>query len=76
MGFDTIELNAASLKIPEESLLRFVRLIKSGGLQAKPQFSVKFERSDIPIAGNRAFGAYVAPVQKSYGKVIFVVFYI
>lgn len=67
MGFDTIELNAASLKIPEESLLRFVRLIKSGGLKAKPQFSVKFERSDIPIAGNRAFGAYVAPVQRSYG---------
>ncbi|XP_020584414.1 protein HEAT-STRESS-ASSOCIATED 32 [Phalaenopsis equestris] len=66
LGFDTIELNAASLKIPEESLLRFVRLIKNGGLKAKPQFSVKFEGSDIPTAGNRAFGAYVAPVQRNY----------
>ncbi|KAI0507474.1 hypothetical protein KFK09_013599 [Dendrobium nobile] len=66
LGFDTIELNAASLKIPEESLLRFVRLIKSVGLKAKPQFSVKFEGADIPTAGNRAFGAYVAPVQKNY----------
>lgn len=66
LGFDTIELNTASLEIPEESLLRFIRLIKSSGLKAKPQFSVKFERSDIPNAGNRAFGAYVAPVQRSY----------
>ncbi|KAG0449915.1 hypothetical protein HPP92_027153 [Vanilla planifolia] len=66
LGFDTIELNAASLNIPEESLLRFVRLIKSGGLRAKPHFSVRFEESNIPSAGNRAFGAYVAPIKRSY----------
>ncbi|OMO51852.1 (2R)-phospho-3-sulfolactate synthase, ComA [Corchorus olitorius] len=35
MGFDTIELNVTSLEVPEETLLRYVRLIKSGGLKAK-----------------------------------------
>ncbi|CAL9206907.1 unnamed protein product [Musa hybrid cultivar] len=65
LGFDTIELNAGSLKLPEEALLRFVRLIKGGGLKAKPQFSVKFDRSDIPVTGDRAFGAYIAPVPPS-----------
>eukprot|EP00262_Sarcandra_glabra_P010505 TRINITY_DN25797_c0_g1_i1.p1 TRINITY_DN25797_c0_g1~~TRINITY_DN25797_c0_g1_i1.p1 ORF type:complete len:287 (+),score=50.88 TRINITY_DN25797_c0_g1_i1:132-992(+) len=66
LGFDTIELNVGSLKIPEETLLRFVRLIKSGGLKAKPQFAVKFDTSDIPVAGDRAFGAYIAAIpQKS-----------
>ncbi|KAM0867942.1 hypothetical protein ACQ4PT_041663 [Festuca glaucescens] len=29
LGFDTIELNAGSLKLPEEAILRLVRLIKS-----------------------------------------------
>ncbi|XP_008813774.1 protein HEAT-STRESS-ASSOCIATED 32 [Phoenix dactylifera] len=65
LGFDTIELNAGSLKLPEEALLRFIRLIKSSGLKAKPQFAVKFDRSEIPVAGDRAFGAYVAPVHHS-----------
>ncbi|KAK9265390.1 hypothetical protein L1049_003396 [Liquidambar formosana] len=65
LGFDTIELNVGSLGVPEETLLRFVRLIKSGGLKAKPQFAVKFNKSDIPIGGDRAFGAYVAPVPRS-----------
>ena len=37
MGFDTIELNVGSLEIPEETFLRFVRLVKSGGLKAKPE---------------------------------------
>lgn len=65
LGFDTIELNTGSLKLPEEALLRFIRLIKSSGLKAKPQFAVKFERSEIPVADDRAFGAYIAPVHHS-----------
>ncbi|GMP72804.1 hypothetical protein CsSME_00030713 [Camellia sinensis var. sinensis] len=65
LGFDTIELNVGSLRVPEETLLRFIRLIKSGGLKAKPQFAVKFNKSDIPMKGDRAFGAYVVPVPRS-----------
>ncbi|XP_022954632.1 protein HEAT-STRESS-ASSOCIATED 32 [Cucurbita moschata] len=64
MGFDTIELNVDSLEVPEETLLRYVRLIKNGGLRAKPQFAVKFNKSDIP-AGDRAFGAYIVPRPRS-----------
>ncbi|GJN39142.1 hypothetical protein PR202_gb28241 [Eleusine coracana subsp. coracana] len=64
LGFDTIELNAGSLKLPEEALLRLVRLIKGGGLRAKPLFSVKFDSSEIPVSGDRAFGAYVPPVKE------------
>lgn len=70
MGFDTIELNVGSLEIPEETLLRYVRLINNGGLKAKPQFAVKFNKSDIPISGNRAFGAYIVPRPRSFGKLI------
>lgn len=69
LGFDTIELNAGSLKLPEEALLRLVRLIKNSGLQVKPLFSVKFDTSDIPASGDRAFGAYVAPVKQSSERV-------
>lgn len=65
MGFDTIELDATSLGIPEEMLLRYVRLIKSGGLRAKPLFTVKFNKSDIPSGVNRAFGAYTPPAPRS-----------
>uniref|UniRef100_A0A2P2KZM0 Uncharacterized protein LOC105107356 n=2 Tax=Rhizophora mucronata TaxID=61149 RepID=A0A2P2KZM0_RHIMU len=65
LGFDTIELNVGSLGVPEESLLRYVRLIKSGGLKVKPQFAVKFNKSDIPVSGDRAFGAYVAPAPQT-----------
>ncbi|MBA0598911.1 hypothetical protein Gorai_005153, partial [Gossypium raimondii] len=65
MGFDTIELNVTSLEVPEDTLLRYVRLIKGGGLKAKPQFDVKFNKSDIPIGGDRAFGAYVPPPPRS-----------
>ena len=69
LGFDTIELNAGSLNLPEEALLRLVRLIKSSGLRAKPMFSVKFDSSDIPASRDRAFGAYIAPVkEKTSGK--------
>ncbi|KAM3213753.1 hypothetical protein ACQJBY_066267 [Aegilops geniculata] len=69
LGFDTIELNAGSLKLPEEAILRLVRLIKNTGLRAKPLFSVKFDSSDIPAAGDRAFGAYIAPVKQSSERV-------
>ncbi|XP_059438414.1 protein HEAT-STRESS-ASSOCIATED 32 [Corylus avellana] len=65
LGFDTIELNVGSLEVPEETLLRFVRLIKSGGLKAKPQFAVKVNKSDIPVGGDRAFGAYIVPRPRS-----------
>ncbi|XP_057961475.1 protein HEAT-STRESS-ASSOCIATED 32 [Malania oleifera] len=65
LGFDTIELNVGSLEIPEETVLRLVRLIKSGGLKAKPQFAVKFNKSDIPSGRDRAFGAYVAPAPRT-----------
>lgn len=65
MGFDTIELNVDSLEVPEETLLRLVRLIKSGGMRAKPQFAVKFNKSDIPSGGDRAFGAYIVPVPRT-----------
>ncbi|XP_068316522.1 protein HEAT-STRESS-ASSOCIATED 32-like [Pyrus communis] len=57
LGFDTIELNEGSLELPEETLLRFVRLIKIGGLKVKSQFAIRFNKSDIPV-GDRAFGAY------------------
>ncbi|KAK1379069.1 protein HEAT-STRESS-ASSOCIATED 32 [Heracleum sosnowskyi] len=65
MGFDTVEFNMGSLGFPEETLLRFVRLIKKAGLKAKPQFSVKFEKSDIPRTGNRAYGSYVVPTPQT-----------
>ena len=67
MGFDTVELNMGSFGFPEETLLRFVRLIKNAGLKAKPQFSVKFEKSDIPKTGNRAYGSYVVPTPQNFG---------
>ena len=67
MGFDTIELNVGSLGIPEETLLRFVRLIKGSGMKAKPQFALKFNKSDIPIGGDRAFGAYIVPQPQTHG---------
>jgi hypothetical protein len=69
LGFDTIELNAGSLKLPEEALLRLVCLIKSSGLRPKPMLSVKFDSSEIPASGDREFGAYVPPVkEQSSGK--------
>lgn len=67
MGFDTVDVNVGSLELPEESLLRFVRLIKSGGLKVKPLFAVKFNKSDLPVFGDRAFGAYIVPTSRSSG---------
>ncbi|OIW10491.1 hypothetical protein TanjilG_00429 [Lupinus angustifolius] len=66
MGFDTIELNVGSLGIPEEILLRFVRLVKGGGMKAKPHFEVKFNKSDVPSGGDRAYGAYIPPAPRSF----------
>ncbi|CAA3016282.1 protein HEAT-STRESS-ASSOCIATED 32 [Olea europaea var. sylvestris] len=65
MGFDTIEIDVGTLGVPEETLLRYVRLIKSGGLRAKPLFTVKVNKSDIPSNMDRAFGAYVAPAART-----------
>lgn len=56
-----------SLGVPDETLLRFVRLIKSGGLKVKPQFAVKINKSDIPSEGDRAYGAYVVPAPRTSG---------
>ncbi|KAK9084945.1 hypothetical protein Sjap_025356 [Stephania japonica] len=60
LGFDTIELNVGSLKVPEEALLRFVHLIKNVGLRAKPQFALKFDKADLPPL-SRAFCMPVLP---------------
>ncbi|KAK6149808.1 hypothetical protein DH2020_017333 [Rehmannia glutinosa] len=65
LGFDTIEIDAGSLGVPEEVLLRYVRLVKSGGLRAKPLFAVKFNKSDIPMNSDRAFGSYVVPTPRT-----------
>ncbi|CAM8980418.1 unnamed protein product [Rhodiola kirilowii] len=65
LGLDTIELNAGLFGVSEDTLLRYVRLVKTGGLRAKPQFSVKFNKSDIPAGRDRAFGAYVFPAPRS-----------
>ncbi|KAL6562205.1 Protein HEAT-STRESS-ASSOCIATED 32 [Orobanche gracilis] len=59
LGFDTIEIDAGSLGVPEEVLLRYVRQVKSGGLKAKPLFAVNFKKSDIPTDSERAFGSHV-----------------
>ncbi|KAM2083546.1 hypothetical protein ACFX1X_037332 [Malus domestica] len=64
LGFNTIDLNDGSLELPEETLLRFVRLIKIGGLKAKSQFAIRFNKSDIPVGG-RAFGAYAISSPRS-----------
>lgn len=68
MGFDTIEIDAGTLGIPEEMLLRYVRLVKTGGLRAKPLFAVKFNKSDIPMRGDRAYGSYVVPAPQTSGE--------
>lgn len=68
MGFDTIELDVGSLGVPEETLLRYVRMIKGSGLRAKPQFAIKFDKSDIPDKIDRAFAAYVVPTARTSGK--------
>lgn len=63
-----MEIDAGSLGVPEEILLRYVRLVKTGGLRAKPLFAVKFNKSDIPTNGNRAYGSYVVPAPRTSGE--------
>lgn len=41
-----------SLGFPNETLLRFVGLVKTGGVKAKPHFEVKLNESEIPRGGN------------------------
>ncbi|KAL8233712.1 hypothetical protein R6Q59_019812 [Mikania micrantha] len=65
LGFDIVELNTRSLELPEETLLRYTRLIKSHVLKAKPQFAVKFNKADIPPTHSRAYGAYVVPTPRT-----------
>ncbi|CAJ2678346.1 protein HEAT-STRESS-ASSOCIATED 32 [Trifolium pratense] len=65
LGFDTIELNVGSLGVSEETLLRFVRFVKTGGMKAKPHFELKFNKSDIPRGDDRAYGAYIRPAPRS-----------
>lgn len=69
LGFDTVELNMGSLELPEETLLRYIRLIKSQGLKVKPQFAVKFNKADIPPTRARAYGAYVVPTPRTSERV-------
>lgn len=59
LGFDTVEIDVGLLGLPEETLLRYVRLTKSAGLRAKPLFALKFNESDVPPRGDRAYGSYV-----------------
>ncbi|CAA6668760.1 unnamed protein product [Spirodela intermedia] len=61
MGFDMVDLNSSSIRVPEETLLRLVRMIKTAGLKARPQLSWKFDPAEVPAGGDRAFGAYIAP---------------
>lgn len=65
LGFDTIEIDVGSLGVPEDALLRYVRLVKSEGLRVKPVFAIKFNKSDIPARDNKAFGSYVVPAARS-----------
>ncbi|GKE80963.1 protein heat-stress-associated 32, partial [Tanacetum coccineum] len=53
--FDTVELNTRLLDVPEDTLLRYIRLIKSKGLRAKPQFVLKFNQADILPTHERAY---------------------
>lgn len=57
-----------SLELPEETLLRYIRLIKSEGLKAKPQFAVKFNKADIPPTHAKA---YVLLTPRTSGKTPF-----
>uniref|UniRef100_A0A0C9S2S9 TSA: Wollemia nobilis Ref_Wollemi_Transcript_18664_1617 transcribed RNA sequence n=1 Tax=Wollemia nobilis TaxID=56998 RepID=A0A0C9S2S9_9CONI len=63
LGFDVINVNADSL-VPEENLLRLIRIIKSEKLKVKPQFGIQIEASAIPSNKDRLFGAYVIPPEQ------------
>ncbi|KAH9323385.1 hypothetical protein KI387_018024, partial [Taxus chinensis] len=61
LGFDVVDLNVDSLMIPEENLLRLIRMIKNEKLKVKPKFGIQFEASSIPSNKDRLFGGYVYP---------------
>lgn len=62
-----MELNLGSLELPEEILLRYIRLIKNEGLKAKPQFAVKFNKADTTPTYARACGVDVVPISQASG---------
>ncbi|EPS63508.1 hypothetical protein M569_11276, partial [Genlisea aurea] len=70
LGFDAIEIDVGSQGLPEEILLRYVRLIKNAGLRANPRFSTKFNSADIPANSDRAFGAYVVPAVPPTSEIV------
>ncbi|GJW13364.1 protein heat-stress-associated 32 [Tanacetum coccineum] len=65
LGFDTVELNTSLLELPEDTLLRYIRLIKSKGLKAKPQFAVKFNQADIPTTYEQESAGFVFPTTQA-----------
>ncbi|GJX36797.1 protein heat-stress-associated 32 [Tanacetum coccineum] len=67
LGFDTVELNTSLLELPEDTLLRYIRLIKSKGLKAKPQFAVKFNQADIPTTYEQESAGFVFPTTQASG---------
>eukprot|EP00252_Welwitschia_mirabilis_P001672 TRINITY_DN1158_c0_g1_i1.p1 TRINITY_DN1158_c0_g1~~TRINITY_DN1158_c0_g1_i1.p1 ORF type:complete len:287 (+),score=44.34 TRINITY_DN1158_c0_g1_i1:237-1097(+) len=67
LGFDAIDLNTKLLKIPEQTLLQLIRMVKNAKLKAKPQLGIRFERSTLPSQEDRAFGAYVVPAPPQPG---------
>ncbi|GKE67065.1 protein heat-stress-associated 32, partial [Tanacetum coccineum] len=49
----------------KDTLLRYIRLIKSKGLKAKPQFAVKFNQADIPTTHEQASAGFVFPTTRA-----------
>ncbi|GJY73537.1 protein heat-stress-associated 32, partial [Tanacetum coccineum] len=68
LGFDTVELNMRLLQLREDTLLRYIRLIKSKGLKARLQFDVKFNHVDIPPTHEREHVVYVFPINPTSGQ--------
>ncbi|GJT95157.1 putative reverse transcriptase domain-containing protein [Tanacetum coccineum] len=68
LGFDTVELNTRLLQLREDTLLRYIRLIKSKGLKARLQFDVKFNHVDIPPTHEREHVVYVFPTNPTSGQ--------
>nr|GEW91712.1 protein heat-stress-associated 32 [Tanacetum cinerariifolium] len=69
VGFDTVKLNISLLELPEDTLLRYIRLIKSKGLKAKPQFAVKFNQADIPTTHEQASAGFVFLTTRASGDI-------
>lgn len=41
LGFDVVEISAGFVSLPIESMLRLVRMVKKGGLKAKPEVGIQ-----------------------------------